>query len=118
MKLASITEEMPAYPTGVNGGRPSQSRRVKQSVDPNELLNLANDAIIASGMDHRIDFWNAAAVAMYGWSVQEALGKNVNDLLKTKFAESRNSVRCLGPMTVVWPERDAMTSNHPDKDIR
>jgi PAS domain S-box-containing protein len=95
MKLASITDEMPAYPTGVNGGRPPQRRRVKQSVDPNELLNLANDAIIASGMDHRIDFWNAAAVAMYGWSVQEALGKNVDDLLKTKFAESGNSVRIL-----------------------
>ena len=95
MKVASTANERPAHPAVVSDGRSPQSRRVKQSVDPIELINLANDAIIVSGMDHQINFWNSAAVAMYGWSVQEALGKNVNDLLKTEFGESRNSVRIL-----------------------
>jgi PAS domain S-box-containing protein len=66
--------------------------RFVESLDPIDLLNLASDAIIVCGIDRRINFWNAGAVAMYGWSVQEALGKNIHDLLKTKFPDSRESL--------------------------
>jgi PAS domain S-box-containing protein len=65
----------------------------QQPPDPIELLNLASDAIIVCETDRRINFWNAGAAAMYGWSVQEALGKNIHELLKTTFPESRESVR-------------------------
>src|SRR5437868_1075391 len=75
-----------------DNGRSSFTRRVRRSLDPIELLNLASDAIIACGTDRRINFWNPGAAAMYGWSVQEALGKNIHDLLKTTFPESRESV--------------------------
>lgn len=53
--------------------------------DSIELLNLASDAIIVCSVDRRINFWNSGAVAMYGWSVEEALGSNIHDLLKTTF---------------------------------
>jgi PAS domain S-box-containing protein len=61
--------------------------------DSIELLNLASDAIIVCSVDRRINFWNSGAVAMYGWSVEEALGSNIHDLLKTTFPESREAAR-------------------------
>jgi len=71
---------------------PSFLRTVTQSPDPVELLNLASDAIIVCSTDRRVTFWNSGATAMYGWGVQEVLGKNVHELLNTTFPESRESV--------------------------
>jgi len=76
-----------------DNGKSSFVRNFRQSPDPIELLNLASDAIIACGTDRRINFWNSGAAAMYGWSMQEVVGKNIHDLLKTTFPESRESVR-------------------------
>src|SRR5215471_19047960 len=72
-------------------GHASFVRTVKRSPDPIELLNLASDAIIVCGTDRRINFWNSGAMSMYGWSVQEALGKNIHDLLKTTLPLARKS---------------------------
>ena len=79
------------FPSPGNG-RSSFVRSVTQSPDPIALLNLASDAIIVCGTDRRINFWNSGAAVMYGWSVLEALGKNIHDLLHTTFPESRESV--------------------------
>jgi PAS domain S-box-containing protein len=76
-----------------DNGNPIVVRNVGLPPDPIELLNLASDAIIVCGTDRRINFWNAGAAAMYGWSVQEVLGKNIHELLKTTFPESRESLR-------------------------
>ena len=51
------------------------------------LLDLAQDAIIVRDMDNRILFWNCAAEVLYGWPSEEALGRNLGDLLKTEFSE-------------------------------
>jgi PAS domain S-box-containing protein len=66
--------------------------RVKLS-DAVEILNLASDAIIVCGIDRRINFWNAGAVTMYGWTVEEALDANIHDLLRTTFPESQEMIR-------------------------
>ena len=71
----------------------SAGGRNSQSLNPIELLDLASDAIILCSIDRRILFWNSGAVAMYGWTVQEALGNNIHDLLKTTFPESHEAVR-------------------------
>jgi PAS domain S-box-containing protein len=39
------------------------------------------DAIIATDTGARVTFWNRAAERMYGWAAEEALGKNVLDLV-------------------------------------
>ncbi len=49
------------------------------------LLDLAHDAILAMNMDGCIEFWNSGAEEMYGWSKQEAHGRNVHELLDTRF---------------------------------
>lgn len=48
-----------------------------------ELLELASEAIMVRDALNTIHFWNAGAEALYGWSRQEALGKNAHTLLST-----------------------------------
>lgn len=50
-----------------------------------EMLDLAQDAIIARTVEGRITYWNLAAEERYGWSKKEALGQIVHDLLHTDF---------------------------------
>lgn len=45
------------------------------------LLDLAHDAILVRDMDDRILFWNHGAERLYGWTAQEATGKNAIELL-------------------------------------
>ncbi|MGI8889678.1 MAG: response regulator [Chthoniobacterales bacterium] len=48
-----------------------------------ELLDLAHDAIVISDASGRITFWNRGAARMYGWSREEATGREVHALLQT-----------------------------------
>ena len=54
-----------------------------------ELLNLASEAIFVHDLSGAITFWNKGAESLYGWTGQEALGKNVQQLLSVKFPVSR-----------------------------
>lgn len=67
-----------------------------------ELLNLASDAIIVCAVDRTIKFWNSGAVTMYGWTVEEAVGRNVHELLKTTFPESREALRAALLANGIW----------------
>lgn len=49
------------------------------------ILNLANDAIIVMDLQGTIGFWNRGAERLYGWTSEEATGKNCHELLKTSF---------------------------------
>ena len=48
-----------------------------------ELLDLANDAIVISDSGGKISYWNRGAERMYGWSREEATGRDVHTLLQT-----------------------------------
>ncbi|MET0858474.1 MAG: EAL domain-containing protein [Telluria sp.] len=45
------------------------------------LLDKAQDAISATGMDGRITYWNKGAQRLYGWTAAEVMGKVKADLL-------------------------------------
>lgn len=45
------------------------------------LLDVATDAICVRDLQHHILFWNQGAEHLYGWTAEEALGKNAIDLL-------------------------------------
>ncbi len=49
--------------------------------EQNLLLDVAKDAIIVQNIDNKILFWNQAAQSLYGWKVEEAVGKNIKQLL-------------------------------------
>lgn len=46
------------------------------------LLNKAQDAIIVSDTNMLVTFWNKGAEHVYGWSAEEAMGKNKRELLE------------------------------------
>jgi PAS domain S-box-containing protein len=49
------------------------------------LLEIAHDGIIVRSVNSSILFWNQGAELMYGWRAEEAAGKTVHALLKTRF---------------------------------
>lgn len=53
-----------------------------------QMLDFANDTIMILGLDSTIHYWNHGAEKLYGWTKQEALGKNAHQLLKTVWPDS------------------------------
>ena len=51
------------------------------------LLDQAQDAIMVRDLDHNILFWNKGAEHIYGWTAEEAVGKNVHGLVIKKHSE-------------------------------
>jgi PAS domain S-box-containing protein len=49
------------------------------------LLNLTRDTIFVRDMNFVITYWNRAAEDLYGWSAEEAVGKQSTSLLHTVF---------------------------------
>ncbi|CAD5108557.1 PAS domain-containing sensor histidine kinase [Zestomonas carbonaria] len=48
-------------------------------------LSQTHDAIIVRTLDGTITRWNQGAEKLYGWSQKEAKGKNLHELLRTRF---------------------------------
>jgi PAS domain S-box-containing protein len=57
-----------------------------------ELIELAYMAMIVRDLDSCILFWNHRAEEVYGWTKDEALGQTTDDLLRTKYPISRESM--------------------------
>jgi PAS domain S-box-containing protein len=57
-----------------------------------ELLELASEAIIVRDLNGAIQLWNAGAEKVYGWSKEEAIGRDLHGLLHTIFPTSREEV--------------------------
>ncbi|MCX9073446.1 MAG: PAS domain S-box protein [Candidatus Methanoperedens sp.] len=57
------------------------------------LLDKARDAIIAWDLESGIAYWNEGAQRMYGWTAEEAKGKNVNRLLNKKESSRLNKAQ-------------------------
>lgn len=45
-----------------------------------ELLNALGKAVIATELNGTVRFWNQAAERLYGWTAEEAIGENIQDL--------------------------------------
>jgi PAS domain S-box-containing protein len=56
------------------------------------LLDLAPDAIVVRDMQSRILLWNSGAEVMYGWLSEDALGRNIYELLRTEFSEPTEEI--------------------------
>ena len=58
-----------------------------------ELLELSNDAIFVRGFDHKVRYWNRGAERLYGWRKEEALGRSMDDVLKTVFPKPLEDIK-------------------------
>jgi PAS domain S-box-containing protein len=55
-----------------------------------QMLDLAN--VMARDLSGNIILWNTGMEKMYGWTKEEALGKNSHDLLRTRFPEPLENI--------------------------
>jgi PAS domain S-box-containing protein len=67
----------------------STARTLREHAD---YLNLTHDSMFSRTMDNVITFWNRGAEEMYGWTAEEAIGRNAQQLLQTIFPIPRNQV--------------------------
>jgi PAS domain S-box-containing protein len=77
---------------GTNTDITGQLRAEQALADQAELINLASEAIFVRDLSGVITLWSRGSEMVYGWTAQEAVGKDVQELLKTKFPESREVV--------------------------
>lgn len=56
-----------------------------ESFDADAFVQGAADAIIAAGADGRIISWNAAAVRIFGFTAEEALGQSLDLIIPERF---------------------------------
>ncbi|MEH1942242.1 MAG: response regulator [Nostoc sp.] len=61
------------------------------------LLDITTDAILVQDLVNQIQFWNKGAEHLYGWTAEEALNKNANQLLyrKQNFYQLKNIQKAL-----------------------
>ncbi|MBD2385841.1 hybrid sensor histidine kinase/response regulator [Cylindrospermum sp. FACHB-282] len=57
-------------------------KQVEQQIrEQAALLDITTDAIVVQDLDNKILLWNKSAEKLYGWQAEEAIGKNVTELL-------------------------------------
>jgi len=57
-----------------------------------DLIELAHDAIIVRDPANVVVSWNRGAERLYGWTAQEALGKDIQALLRTSFPQPPEAI--------------------------
>jgi PAS domain S-box-containing protein len=87
-----FTEEITITPVSEAGGRITHFIGIEQDITARKqaeerlhlqarMLDSVGQAVIATDMNHRLIYWNAAATRLFGWSRAEALGRPLADVL-------------------------------------
>lgn len=70
--------------TDITGRKHSEQKIFEQAA----LLDITTDAILVRDLENKVLFWNKGAERLYGWKAEEAIGKNIKELLyKENFPE-------------------------------
>jgi PAS domain S-box-containing protein len=65
--------------------RQELEERLTEAATQAELLDLVTDGVFICDTAHKITYWNRAAERLYGWSAEEAVGRDVSVLLQTEY---------------------------------
>src|SRR5262244_1393494 len=71
--------------TSLREARDKLEVEVAERTQQASLLNLTHDSIFVRDLSGQISYWNRGAQELYGWSMEEAIGKRTHDLLQTVF---------------------------------
>ncbi|CAG0957932.1 MAG: PAS domain S-box protein [Candidatus Methanoperedens sp.] len=96
-----FTFEINAYPSRL--GLSVIAKDITKSMRSGELireqaalLDKARDTIAVRDLEHRLIYWNKGAQRMYGWTAEEVLGRNADELLykeeSSKLIEAKKTV--------------------------
>jgi len=66
------------------------------------LLDLTHDAIFVRDPADIITYWNRGAEQLYGWTAADAVGRNANDLLQTRFPTDLTRIKAELLETAQW----------------
>ena len=72
----------------LQAARDRLERDVEQRTQQAHLLDLTHDCIFVRDMNDVITYWNRGAEELYGWSAQDAVGKQSRGLLRTVVPEA------------------------------
>jgi PAS domain S-box-containing protein len=68
-------------------------QEVAERTQQANLLNLTHDTIFVRDMSDVITYWNRGAEELYGWTAEQAIGKDSQQLLQTEFPFPLEDVR-------------------------
>lgn len=98
----------------VTGRRDTERQIAERRLYLEAVLASAPDAIISLDADHHIAEWNVGAARLFGYSKDEVVGKNIDDLIAnshaireaTALTKQVMSGQTLGPMETVRYRKD------------
>ena len=70
------------------------------------------DAVVSIDIDFIVRSWNGAAVHMYGWETEEALGKPFSELIKTTFPKGHDYEKAMARLYADGFVRDEVIQYH------
>ena len=59
----------------------------QQALALSAMLDISNEAFITEDPENRVTYWNRGAEQLYGWSKDEAIGRNIRDLIYVDTSE-------------------------------
>ncbi len=84
-----------------------QKRSEEQIREQAALLDKAQDAILVRDLEHRIIYWNKSAERIFGWTSEEAVGRNSID-----FVAKKDGVRFLDALKTVLAKGECSGELH------
>lgn len=94
------------------GGRPAEGFPLFQM----DLLHLSHDAIFAWEQDGGIELWNRGATQLYGYEAAEAKGCAPEELLRSRYAATRESIQTALAEAGLW-EGEACHSARNGREV-
>ncbi len=71
----------------------------QRAVRLSSLLDISNEAFITEDLDNRVTYWNSGAEQIYGWTREEAVGRDIRELIyddATRFDEPAATLAATG----------------------
>jgi two-component system CheB/CheR fusion protein len=81
------------------------------------LLELAHDAVIVRNSSGIIDTWNQGAEELYGWTKEEAVGKQIYELLQTEFPKPVQEIEAVLVTSGRWDGELVHTTKSGERKI-
>lgn len=79
-----------------------RKRAERELAEKARLLDLSSDAILVRDANNRIVYWNRGAAQMYGFNIDEAIGRTPQELLNTEFPQPRSEILTLLEENGYW----------------